>query len=193
MKKLSILILVLSLMLISASALADSHMNTNMLKKGTWTIGADYDMGGTLTYSDENNETEENVNSGFTINGEYIIPYRDKMSFGGGLGYQLSRSLTDEETVEFNFTPLYGIFKYDMEEGAYVIGHLGYNMFSGNEEFKNNGELSGGLYYAAGFGIGMEQYNGEIIYSVNNGGWEDDVDKFDVSYSKLSLSFGYEF
>mgnify|MGYP000530015507 CR=1 FL=1 len=192
MKKLSIFILVLSLMLISGSALADSHMN--MMEKGTWNLGIDYDMGGTLDSTNQSGmENDWDVNSGFTINGEYVIPYRDKISIGGGLGYQLSRSLSEDESSEFNFTPLYGIFKYDMEEEAYVIGHLGYNMLSANDEFKSNAELSGGLYYAAGFGIGMEQYNGEIIYSVNNGGWDDGTDKLDLSYSKLSLSFGYEF
>ena len=188
MKKLSIFILVLSLMLFSASALADSHMNTNMLKQGTWYVGIDYDMGGSLTETDVS-EMEYDVDGGFTLNGEYIIHYKDKMSFGGGLGYQLSRTFTNNEAKEVSFMPLYGIFKYDMEEGAYVIGHLGYNTFSGSDDYKDTEELSGGLYYAAGAGIGMEQYNGEIIYSVNNGSRGD----YDVSYSKLSLSFGYEF
>jgi len=187
MKKLSIFILVLSLMLISASALADSHMN--MAKQGTWTLGIDYDMGGTLTETDQN-EDENDVNGGFTLNGEYVIPYKNNMSYGGGVAYQLSRSFTDNEAKEVNFMPLYGIFKYDMENEAYVIGHLGYNIFSGSDAYKDNEELSGGLYYAAGAGIDMqEKYNGELIYSVNKG----TRGNYDVSYSKLSLSFGYEF
>lgn len=186
MKKLSIFILVLSLMLISASALADSHMS--MAKKGTWNLGINYDMGGTLTETDQTS-MEYDVDGGFTLNGEYMMPYKDNMSVGGGLAYQLSRSYTNNAAKEFNFTPLYGLLKYDMEQRTYVMGHLGYNMFAGNDNYKNNAELSGGLYYAAGFGMSMDKYNGEIVYSVNNG----TRGNYEVNYSKLSLSFGYEF
>lgn len=187
MKKLSIFILVLSLMLFSASALADSHVN--MMEQGTWTLGIDYDMGGSLTTTNPNDDGSD-VSGGFTLNGEYIIPYKNNMSYGGGIAYQLSRSLKDNEAKEINFMPLYGIFKYDMENEAYVIGHLGYNVFSGNDAYKDAAELSGGLYYAVGAGIDMqEKYNGELIYSVNKG----NRGNYEVSYSKLTLSFGYEF
>lgn len=187
MKKLSIFILVLSLMLISASALADSHMN--MAEKGTWTLGIDYDMGGSLTNTNPNIVATD-VNGGFTLNGEYVIPYKNNMSYGGGFAYQLSRSLARDEAEEINFMPFYGIFKYDMENEAYVIGHLGYNVFGGNDAYKDGEELGGGLYYAAGAGIDMqEKYNGELIYSVNKG----TRGNYEVRYSKLTLSFGYEF
>ena len=186
MKKVSVLILVLSLVLISGSAFADSHMD---MAKGTWYVGADYDMGGNFNMTDGTDELDYDVESGFSINGEYIMPYKNKMSIGGGLTYQLSRTFTDYPNAEMNFIPVYGLVKYDLQDEAYVVGHLGYNMFNGNEEFKEGAELGGGIYYAAGFGFTRDMFNGELIYTVNNGTF----DELDVTYSKLSLSFGYKF
>ncbi len=180
MRKISVFLLVLSLVLFSGSALASQHM----LEKGTWTVGGDFDLGGTLSA-----DNDWDVDSGFTIDGEYMMPAKNKLSYGGGIAYQLSRTLKDDADAEFNFIPLYGILKYHMENDAYVVGHLGYNLFNGNATFKDGEELSGGFYYAAGIGIGMEKYNADLLYTVNNGSWGTQ----DVSYSKLSLSFGMNF
>ena len=182
MKKLSIFILVLSLMLISTSALASEHM----MEKGTWTFGADFDLGGTLSHN-----KDWDVDSGFTLDAEYVMPAKNnmKVSYGGGIAYQLSRALTDDQDSEFNFIPVYGLLKYEMQQNSYLVGHLGYNLFNANDTFKMGDELGGGFYYAAGIGVGMEQYNADLLYSVNKGTWGGD----DVSYSKLSLSFGMSF
>jgi len=193
MKKLSILVLVLSLVLISGSAFAQNDMMTS----GEWFIGANYDLGGSM----KDDVDSYDVDAGFSITGEYVMPYRDKMSLGGGITYQLPRGVegTDIPTnSEFNFIPLYGLVKYDLEEGAYVVGHLGYNLFNGNDEFVAGGELGGGLYYAAGFGMNLAQFNNledmnvGLMYSVNNGTHTGE-DEVDVSYSKLSLTFNYNF
>ena len=181
MKKLSIFILVLSLMLISTSALASEHM----MEKGTWTFGADFDLGTNITVGD----AEPDVSSGFTLDGEYVMPAKNKVSYGGGIAYQLARTYTENENKEFSFIPLYGLAKYEMQQNSYLVGHLGYNLFNGNDAFKDGDELGGGFYYAAGVGVGMEQYNADLLYSVSNGTKGND----DVSYSKLSLSFGMSF
>ena|SRR6056297_1665674 len=180
MKKLSIFILVLSLMLISSSALAAGHM----AEKGTWTFGADFDLGGTLSATND-----WDVDSGFTIDGEYLMPAKNKVSYGGGIAYQLSRSLKADANATFSFVPVYGLLKYEMQSNSYLVGHVGYNLFNGNDTFKDGGELGGGFYYAAGIGVGMENYSADLLYTVNNGTWEND----NVSYSKLSLSFGMSF
>ena len=190
MKKLSILVLVLSLVLISGSAFAQN----DMMMSGEWFIGANYDMGGSLKDADDSYDTD----AGFSITGEYVMPYRDKMSLGGGITYQLARKLKDSE-AEFNFIPLYGLVKYDLEEGAYVVGHLGYNLFNGNDDFVGAGELGGGLYYAAGFGMNLAQFNNledmnvGLMYSVNNGTYTEDSTETSLTYSKLSLTFNYNF
>ena len=196
MKKLSILFLVLSLVLISGSAFAQNDMMTS----GEWFIGANYDMGSSLDTDDTNYDAE----AGFSITGEYVMPYRDKMSLGGGITYQLPRALEPNADFaagsEFNFTPVYGLVKYDLEEGAFVVGHLGYNLFNANEEFLDGDTVSGGLYYAAGFGMNLGQFDNEsledmnvgLMYSVNNGVYDDGTEN-DVSYSKLSLTFNYNF
>jgi len=190
MKKLSIFILVLSLMLISTSALASEHM----MEKGTWSIGADLDFGGNMTFTSETaDEPDQKISTGFTLDAEYVMPAKNKVSYGGGIAYQLARSLNDDEDVTFSFIPLYGLLKYEMQQDSYLVGHLGYNLLNGNDNFKQDAELGGGIYYAAGIGIGMEKYNAELLYSVNNGSWDNNTTKFDLSYSKFSLSFGYEF
>ncbi|HKL12917.1 MAG TPA: outer membrane beta-barrel protein [Halanaerobiales bacterium] len=194
MKKLSIFILVLSLMLISSSALAAGHM----AEKGTWTFGADFDLGGNMSFTPESGSIpDEDISTGFTVDAEYLMPAKNKISYGGGIAYQLSRSLKDNEDATFSFVPLYGLLKYEMAQDSYLVGHLGYNLLSGNDNFKasedGTAELGGGFYYAAGIGVSMENYNAELLYSFNNGSWDDSVTKLDLTYSKLSLSFGMSF
>ncbi|MDZ7673354.1 MAG: hypothetical protein U5K53_11085 [Halanaerobiales bacterium] len=157
MKRLGILVLVLSLLLVSGSAFAQNDM-AKMFRSGEFFVGANYDMGGSLKTPDK----PYNTKAGFSITGEYVMPFRDEVSFGAGITYQLPRGLDDPDvpdSAEFNFIPLYGLVKYDLEKGAYVVGHLGYNLFKSNEDFVGAGELSGGLYYGAGVGINLSQFN----------------------------------
>ena len=170
-------------MLISSSALASEHM----MEKGTWTFGADFDLGSSITIGN----AEPDVSSGFTLDGEYVMPAKNnmKVSYGGGIAYQFARTYTNDESKEFSFIPFYGLAKYEMQQNSYLVGHLGYNLFNGNTDFEDGDELSGGFYYAAGIGVNMEQYNADLLYSVNNGS----KGNADVSYSKVSLSFGMSF
>ncbi|MGM0446372.1 MAG: hypothetical protein ACQEQH_08170 [Bacillota bacterium] len=205
MKKLGILVIVLSLLLVSGSAFAQNDM-ARMFRSGEFFVGANYDMGGSMKDEDTSYDTD----AGFSITGEYVMPFRDEMSFGAGVTYQLPRGVDDPtfaNTAEFNFIPLYGLVKYDLEEGAHVVGHLGYNLFNGNDDFVGAGELSGGLYYGAGIGINLAQLNNSdqvnlgllnqmnlgLMYSVNSGTYTEGTDETDLSYSKLSITFNYRF
>lgn len=205
MKRLGILVLVLSLLLVSGSAFAQNDM-ARMFRSGEFFVGANYDMGGSLKDADTSYDTK----AGFSITGEYVMPFRDEVSFGAGVTYQLPRGAEGggfPVDAEFNFIPLYGLVKYDLEEGAYVTGHLGYNLFNGNDDFVGAGELSGGLYYAAGIGMNLGQFNNSdqmnlnlldqmnlgLMYSVNNGTYTEGTDETELSYSKLSLTFNYRF
>lgn len=178
MKKLLILsCVVLSLVLLGSTVMA----------KGTLELKAGFDLGGTL----ESETTEEDADSGVTITGEYVVPYKDRISLGGGFSYQLLRGYDGGNDAKFGFMPFYGLARFNMEDTpAYVVGHLGYNTFTGNDDFKGSSDLDGGLYY--GFGLGMkmtDKFNGEFLYSVNNGKFDDE----DVKYTKMRLSVGTTF
>ncbi|HMA58654.1 MAG TPA: hypothetical protein VKN64_00060 [Halanaerobiales bacterium] len=168
-----------------------------MMEKGIWTFGGSFDLGGNLSYTGEPTLEPDKVSTGFTVMAEYAMPAKNSVSYGAGFAYQLSRSLEEFSEVSFSFTPIYGLLKYHMENQAYLVGHAGYNLLSGSDAFKMSeggaAKLGGGLYYAAGLGIGMENYTAEILYTVNNGTWETSEVKYDLSYSKFSLAFGYQF
>lgn len=140
---------------------------------------------------------DDDVDTGFSLTGEYMFPETSNMqlrgkelAFGAGLTYQLPRALSDNSNREFNFTTLYGTAHYELQQDSYFIGQLGYNMLSGNDNYENQGDVSGGLYYALGMGMNLQdQFDGEILYSVNNGS----VGNSDVSYSKLTFGVSYTF
>lgn len=158
-------------------------------------VGMDFFGEYSLKGSEGINESE--VKNGFTIAGEYVIPYSDEIELGAGVAYQIARGFDEEDADEdekFNFIPIYGMVKYNIDQ-FYVLGQLGYNMFKVSVEMPKYVELEGGLYYGVGGGMNItDNIFGEILYSVNNGSivieGQDDVD---VSNSQISAMVGFSF
>ncbi len=183
MKKLTVLLLVMALLVFSGSALAQNQ--------GYFEAKFGIDVMGEF---DPDGSSEEDVETGYTLTGEYKIPMDAMWTYGAGISYQLDREFDDSSSDEFNFTSVYAIGQYNLEDSpTYLLGHLGYNTFDGSE---SSLDYSGGLYYGlgAGFNFGQSnQYVAEFIYSVNSGEVENGGDTTDVDYSKISMSVGMKF
>ncbi len=156
---------------------------------GYWDIKGAIDFGGEIDIDGE--PSNQDVDSGFTLVGEYKVPNTAKWTFGGGIRYQLARE-TDNSKKDFSFVPFYGLAHYNMQNSPYYfLGHLGYNTF----DIDGYSDESGGMYYALGAGMDLaSNMSAEVMYSVNNGEAESSSGKnLDVEYSKLTVSLGYQF
>jgi hypothetical protein len=182
MKKLTVLLLLLALVVFSSSALAQNQ--------GYFEAKLGLDFMGEI---DRESLGEDDVKSGVTVAGEYKIPMDNVWTYGAGLAYQLDREIDDGSGDEFNFTSIYALAQYDLADSStYLVGHLGYNTFDGSN---SSVDYNGGLYY--GFGAGFlfgetNNYTAEFLYSVNNGEVET-PDTLDVDYSKVTMSVGMRF
>lgn len=183
MKKTFLVVLAL-LVVFSVSAFAQFNVKVGM------------DFSGEFTFEAESVSISADIKNGFTIAGEYVVPYSDEIDFGIGLAYQFARSFDEvgaNEDETFSFVPIYGVAKYNIEQ-FYVLGQLGYNMFNASEEFTGDLKTEGGLYYGVGGGIKIaENIFAEILYSANNGKLTDDVDEIKVNNSQISAMVGFSF
>jgi len=155
---------------------------------GYWDIKGAIDFGGEIDIDG----SDQDVDSGFTLVGEYKVPNTAQWTFGGGVRYQLDREIDNANSNDFNFVPFYGLAHYNMQNSPYYfLGHLGYNTF----DIDGLSDESGGIYYAVGAGMDLaSNMSAEIMYSVNNGEAENNLgNNFDVEYSKLTVSLGYQF
>lgn len=138
----------------------------------------------------------DNVETGLSLALESSQHTKIGVELGAGICYQIPRSLKNY-SGSFWFVPLYGIIKIPgKERKGFFVGHLGYNLFYGDSRYTggNTSSLSGGMYY----GIGVESdvfkiFSIEALYSVNNGSYRYGSSKFDIEYSKISLSIGRSF
>lgn len=160
-----------------------------------------YDFAGTHKSEAGSTSTDYDTDPGITIGADYIHPVNDLFAFGGGFEYQLARGVdVNVASVDpaFSFLPIYatGIvtpFKDDLN-GFKPYGklNLGYDILSGNDDYKGDNTLSGGLYWALGVGTSYKNFFGELLYSTNTGQAKDSS-TVDITYTKLSLNIGYQF
>ncbi|NLI09601.1 MAG: hypothetical protein GX447_02440 [Elusimicrobia bacterium] len=154
------------------------------------------DMGGKQKISGEGLSNSADINTAFSFSFEFMFPSDMRNKLGIGVTYQFPRSIKDSEG-DFNFVPLYAFLKMPLgnenDLSGYFLGHLGYNFFMGDDDYKLIGDLSGGLYYGAGIGFQSQNILFEFLYSVNNGSYKVLDYNFDVKYSKIGLSIGFIF
>jgi len=186
-----------------------------------FTFSVDFDgthetSNGTLSVSGQPNKSingSQHVDSGVTMGLQYVS-YLDKhWGIGGGLDMQSLRSLSGG-TGSFGFMPMYAIVKLRTTPGKnntfeYLTGNLGYNFFSGDDNYAgSNGTLGGGLYWGVGAGINVRRIKIELLYTEDNGKAEDSGYQYDsatgrydtyfsesgdIKYSKLGLNIGFSF
>ena len=189
MKKIVLVLLIFALLIFSSSAMAQNQ--------GYFQAQIGLDVFGDLEVSDAVFAYSDDTNTGVSLTGEYKVPMdNSQWTLGGGINYQLDRSVDATGADDFNFISFYGLAQYDVSDNPhYIVGKLGYNTLS-VDNLPSDVDESGGLYYGVGAGYNFgedENYAFEILYSVNNGEIEDNVDSVDVEYSKFTASVGMKF
>lgn len=182
MKRTVLILLLASFLVVGVSSASLAQV------PGYWDIKGAIDIGGEI---DIDGSGEDDVDSGFTLVGEYKVPQTTQWTLGAGVQYQLDREIDNGSNTDFNFVPIYVLAHYNMQNSPYYfLGHLGYNSF----DMDSTGDTSGGMYYAVGAGMDLaSNMSAEVMYSVNNGEAEISGSDRDVDYSKLTVSLGYQF
>lgn len=152
------------------------------------------------------------VAAGFNLTGELVEYLNAYTGIGGGITYQAPRKQTDYDG-NFNFIPIYFLMRLRtmpvrQNEYKYFVMHLGFNIFSGDSDYKGaGGELENGAYWAIGGGMVFNKLQFELLYNVNTGGVRQSGYAYDsttgtnnyyeiksnIQYSALSFSVGYNF
>ncbi len=142
----------------------------------------------------------EDVEPGVSLSAEFFAPIAHTIDLGGGMALQIPRSQQDYEG-DFSFMPFYFAIRtrlMDNNTTPYFIGQLGYNFFFGDSDYRGTGvyeaDLDGGLYWGLGGGVIINRhFLIELLYTENNGTAETAGYSFDIKYSKVTLSFGFNF
>ena len=152
---------------------------------------------------------------GFSLEATYNIT--DLVALGAGASYQFKRPgdikiLSDSlkmieevrlgkkyEQGNFGYLAIFGIIEIAPYRSKVVvpriIGHLGYNLYYGDDAYKGDYLLKGGIYYGAGISITLYgNYQAEAKYNIHRGMVTHAEDKFfETQYSYTNLSIGYRF
>ena len=117
------------------------------------------------------------VKHGPTAGLEYIVDNQGEFEWGLGAEYKLSSNsgklkVKDTNTKIGRSVPVYALGKFNLvttnsgNDALYVLGRAGYNFAKESKQF--NGDLSGGLYVAAGLGTEFGPVSLEAIYERSN-------------------------
>ena len=117
------------------------------------------------------------VKHGPTAGLEYIVDNQGEFEWGLGAEYKLSSNSGKLKVKETNTrigrsVPVYALGKFNLvttnsgNDALYVLGRAGYNFAKESKQF--NGDLSGGLYVAAGLGTEFGPVSLEAIYERSN-------------------------
>ena len=114
---------------------------------------------------------------GPTLGLEYIVDNQGEFEWGLGAEYKLSANSgklirKDDKAKLMRSVPVYALGKFNLittksgNDALYVLGRAGYNFAKESKQF--NGDLSGGLYVAAGLGTEFGPVSLEAIYERSN-------------------------
>ena len=178
-------VLVLSILLVFV--VGTSAFATMMLKAGM-------DLAGTNTLKALGVSLENDTNIGISISGEYLTEMGDNLKIGGGIEYQMKRK-NEGAQKGFNYIPIYGVAQYYVSDNTYILGKIGYNVYSIEDANKyENVKVTGGLY--CGFGGGFFLSDNMVLeasYSFHNGKIDEGGLECESEYSKLGISVGFVF
>ena len=115
--------------------------------------------------------------NGPTLGLEYIVDNQGEFEWGLGAEYKFSSDsgklkVKDTGVKIGRSVPVYALGKFNLittnngNDALYVLGRAGYNFAKESKEF--NGDLSGGLYVAAGLGTEFGPVSLEAIYERSN-------------------------
>jgi hypothetical protein len=193
--KLSLLFLVVSMVLLVASSVSAKAY----LKLGLEPSGRLSKVYGAI-HSDTNLTTRTNqvVESGISLAGEFLNSLGDHFAAGGGFEYQFSRKVS-EDNQKFSYLPLYFIFRSDLPATKkmvpFLIGKAGYSFYDEPNPV-DSFTLSGGIYYGVGAGLIIQKnLVADFMYSCSNSEARSESLNLAVKhqYTKYTMSVAYRF
>lgn len=149
-----------------------------------------YDFSGRFKVSGDDLVTGDNLSAAF----EYYYYFNKYLAVGGGISAQLPRYI-EGISGRYGFAPAYLSLKVRSLPQkpylyGYAVGQVGYNSFYSTGNFPPDA-LSGGIYYAGGLGVVIQNFLFELLYSVNSGAVKHKISSdTDIEYSKLTFSVG---
>jgi|SRR5690554_1616744 len=153
------------------------------------------DMFGTVSLGMSGLSLENDTKMGISIGGEYLTEMSDGLYLGGGIEYQFNRK-NEGADKGFSFIPIYGMAQYYFSDNTYLLGRIGYNFFSIEDEDDYEGvKTNGGMYFSFGAGFWVqENMILEAVYAIHNAEVEEEgYSEVDWDYSKLGVSVGFVF
>jgi hypothetical protein len=180
--------------LISVSVFADSAISLRARASGQLAGNQADTISGVTINTD--------VATGFAIGLDALYKLFPYLQIGGGLEYQLLREVTYQGASggSFQFVPIYGIVRVPFAFGPiepYVVGRIGYGIYSGDSTYTGTATLNGGLYFAAGAGVdyklGAVSIFAEATYAVDDGSMSDSGVTLDTATTGLDVSVGVSF
>lgn|GEM_PF-6825743 len=172
-------------------------------EKGLWFRGfIPLDFSGRLTTSFANVDYHYDTNFGGGIGAEVVANVWEGLRAGAGLQGNFGRGIDDKsyDEASFGYVPVYGIVSYRFDLGTvnpYGVARLGYNIPTGNREYKMSGDLVGGAYFAIGAGVEVRVHGwavtpfAELNYAYDSSGIENSSKgDYNVSYKRAQLCLG---
>ena len=176
-------------------------LSINCLLFGQIRVG--FDINGKAKFTAQTSFTAD-VESGIVIGYDYVIQDQEELKFGVGGEFMLGRGFEDFGTGNGSFHSVYGFGKYSLNEKAYGFGRVGYNSYTGDDDYTDTGsslidmELTGGMMYAFGGGFSMTpkisfeglfaSHSGKAIFDIGSG-YGDITAK--LTYTRISLGIVY--
>jgi len=183
--------------LLGLVAILAIFMSTALYAQGGLILKAEYDVSGNLKDKDDSGDGTD-TKAGFGVAAEFMAG-EGQFVYGIGGAYLFPRGSDDfgDDNATFSFIPVYGVVKFNLMQGnlvPQVIGHIGYDFWTGSDELKGGGELEGGLYWAAGAGLEFGQLVVTGMYKVFSGKFENSgITFFDGTYTTITLGAGFAF
>jgi hypothetical protein len=155
------------------------------------------DLAGSHKVSAMGHSGSMDVNTGVSVGLEVGRRSEEMFNFAVGLTYLIPREQVISGSGKFNFMPIYAVGKFRLNEGEesikpILIGNLGYDvLFNGDSNYKGPFSLSGGLYFAGGLRLEIDQFFLEGLFKSFGGSAKYDSDtSIDVTYTTFSLALG---
>ena len=163
-----------------------------------------FDINGEAKVSASGDSQTVDIDNSVILGYERILEIDENLTYGLGGEFMINRGAEEFATGNFAFHSIYGYGNYKIDEKLYGIGRIGYNLFTGDDDFTDCSDfcevtLEGGLMYGLGFGFSLTQkVDFEGMYITNEGkvklnydnnyyyGIDDTDAKF--SYSRLNLA-----
>ena len=160
-------------------------------------IGMGLDVAGNHHLTGNTNSHNSDVDTGLSPCIE-IMAQDTSILYGFGAEYQIQRKVEFRNNPgKIGFIPLYGVARYQIPINSGVkpelIGQVGYNFITADNEYKAGATLNGGIYWGLGGGLVIDRFVGQLLFKTNYGTWKYRNDTGSIINTEINLSAGVRF